>query len=1455
MAQKQTILFTVMPRGISVNADPLPVSVFVSPRLEGADTLGAFQDWLRWTRRLKHRGLKLQFRCGNRAFTAPIDRDPLQPDLWEQLFKEDTLVRSHVFDDYSDRGIISYPVRQALSALKAIYQEASVSLALPEAPNGEGQHERGNRRILRELVSGLEVNWNGDEAPRWRQVVRITKKTADIAQAQQALTGPLDREGLIVSKPDSSALQKVAVPFAVFHHMPTPKRNELKIDPDTLFDFHQALSALNSYPDLLRALGLVFDIKLPRQFVAQKPLGQFGTLSVTKITPGWRWSLKPVTPPLATAYVHFKLGQQQFFFSAPRIMSDPTAPVSVMGLLNLDPQRFGLAQVDVDGGMHKAIMVAETLSPPPDHNLIPSAQPEVAPNPEVFDAESTLPALRSGGLSLFADRRALALLDTLLQSRAFNDALTSGGAQPRPFFTEDIVRGYRLDVWDSRSAGWHSLHLRNADYQVGELPFSPDTKPEEGWIQLAVTQPAKGAKPVTNDLYLHEAIARWTGWSLSAPMPSKHLSRYPSAKDAVPRDDEPEKFAEDEPVTPFKVTAKYQVVPGSLPRLRFGTRYRLRARPVDLAGNSLLVDDKFADLLSAVFALPRDPEGFVYLRFEPVAAPLVILRDSKAVTDPGSAVDRIVIRTFNDDIAKDADVAETIAADRHIVPPRTSVEMGERLGMFDDAAGKLKSDAATWTLIGQRDGGEFNKTAITVAGKTDEYPLEASNRVDELPHLPDPLSRGAAIRDLPGTPSGVIGKVTPGAGASSQVTYNALSDPNPRPGSATLISFANTPDWENTVGFRFALTEAAPGQTDLGPQWDPAERVLTVFLPKGQTKVVPLTSYAGAEDLKLMGVWQWLRQYIERVTVTDPQPQFLQPGADVDRLAHVLQRAIEGGHWMLTPPRLLTLVHAVQQPIGHPSFTALNAEHEDVKWDKTPLQTAPDRGRTDPTELAPITAWRRPGATDAFLLGALKVHGVSTAKLDLLAAWNDPVDDVTQSKPTVAQLSASVDELPLRTLGEGYLVAAGKEYRAVGYYDPEHDQIALVRAGDWAGTKGVDYVQFNNAAPRHLFNDAKRHVVSYTAVAASRYQEYFLPDQPGGFTRAGEPVTVDVPASARPLAPDVVYVVPTFGWQRQTETNLKRSVRFGGGLRVYLRRPWFSSGEGERLGVALYSYANGSLDAQHRDKFKPFITQWGMDPIWQTANLTGAPGINNFPDVTDGDRDWRLSLEESSARDQKTGAPGRVDVVGFEVQFDESRSLWFADLTINTFSETYMPFVRLALVRYQPHALADAKISRVVLADFVQLTPDRSAMVTSDPHHAKTIRVVVSGVAPRGPQPMFQGQPAEKLGVHRPTQVRVRVQEHDENLASDLAWHDVPDTVAKVTSESDDFVADQASLAMWAGRVTFAQLPKVGRYRLLIEEFEYVSANFGLEKDRADLPKRLIYAEIFELDAALIREG
>src|SRR6266566_3907477 len=1214
MAREQTVLFTVMPRGVAVDSATLPVSIFVSPRLNGANELGAFPDWMLWTRHLKEDGLELELQCGARRRVFAIDRDALEPDLWEQLFRQDTYVRSHeTFDNYDERGCLSFPVRQTLSALKSIYQEASVELALPEKPFfGNRRKEFGNRDRLAALVDGLQVHWDGRQANELRTAVRNLYARQFLA-AQQRPAGPLDREGLITGQPKSAALNHaVALPFAVFHHMPTPDYGDgIKLpDNDKLLDFHQAFTSLNAYPKLLRALGLVFDLDLPRSFVAATPSGARGTLSVRKVIPGWDSRLEITSHLLKTAYLRFKSGDHEFFFTAPRV-SDPDGPhdfLGVLGLLNLDPAHFGLAQVDVDGAMHKTIMLAETLHPSGDHNLIKNATPQEAQHPEVFDPEATLSSLRSGGFSLYADNRALQLLQSIQQSKQFNDSLGLNQAQHRLFYAEDLIRGYRLDVWDSRTNAWHSLHLRRGKYRVGDLPFTPKDEPEEGFVQLAVTQSAPHAENGTKDLYVHEAIARWAGWSLSVSLPGKHLSRYANADDAIPRDDDPEKFAEDQAVTPFRVTAHYKIVPKSLPPLRFGVRYRLRARAVDLAGNSLRWDDKLPDSLAAIFALPRDAEGFAYLRFEPVPAPLIVIRDERALTDLGSAVDRLVIRTFNDDISKDAEAADTTAADRHIIPPRASIEMGERLSAFDDASGKLKSDAATWKLIADRDQGELNmvKFAVAEGDPEKEYPLEPNETIDELPFFPDPLSRGAALRDLPGTPNAGIGNAIPGAGAPASIDYQLLSDPNPRSGSATLISFGESGEWQNTRGFRLALAEPAIDQDDVRPHWDPIGRVLTVFLPKGQTKVVPLTSYMSADDLKLMGVWQWLREYIENVTANNPLPPSLQPGSDLDRIAHVLQRAVEGGHWMLTPPHLLTLVHATQQPIGRPEFTALHISHA-TEIDRETLQTAPDRGHTDPTELTPVTAWRRLDSTETYLLGALKIHGASTAKVDLRAEWDDPVDDISKPKWETVRSSGPADELPLPASLEGPLFVLEAEERAVGYYDLEHDQIAFVRADDRPASSDFN---FSQAAPRHFLNDTKRHIVRYTAIATSRFREYFDPGL--NFNRSSDPVAVDVPASGRPLAPDVVYVVPTFGWERQTGTNLKRSVRFGGGLRVYLRRPWFSSGEGELLGVTLWNDPSKPPDAVQRDKFKPFFTQWGMDPIWQTDALGGAPDSDNF---------------------------------------------------------------------------------------------------------------------------------------------------------------------------------------------------------------------------------------------------
>jgi hypothetical protein len=1054
-------------------------------------------------------------------------------------------------------------------------------------------------------------------------------------------------------------------------------------------------------------------------------------------------------------------------------------------------------------------------------------------HPEVFDPTTTLSSLRSGGFSLFADARALALLDTAKRSKAFSDAYEGTAPSPGPLCAEDLTRGYRLDVWDSHTGTWHSLHWTQMSLAIGDPPIPLEVGDTEGFFQLVATQAAPaadGTRP-NDDLYLHEAIVRWSGWSLSADTVGKHLTRAADPDQSVPDPQHPD--PESEPVTPFKLTVSNKVVPGTLPRLRFGTAYRFRLRAVDLAGNGLLADEPETALLSPVFSLPRSEGVVPYLRFEPVAAPVIVLRDKRGLTGEGSSVDRLVIRTYNSDPSLDGTPADLTASDRHIAPPRTHVELAERHGMFDDGSGKLVGSAAMWKLIKERDAGNFPEVAIddvVIDGVKQSFPLDADASIAELPYLPDPLARAAALRDLPGVPPANAARVAPGAGAAGQVSYEPVADPRPLLGAVTIVEFGGRDDWQNVRPFRLALADGHGA-----PVWDPDERVLTVSLPKATTHVLPLSSCPDSQDLKYMGVWKWLKDYIESVSRKRLHQEFFD-GVDKDRIAHVLSLAAEGGHGMLTPPHLLTLVHAVQQPLGRPQFTRLAAQLDPTRADA--LQTQPEASPTAQTELEVLQAWRHHGDTDAWLIGAIQVHGASTAKLDIRAEWTDPIDDLKANKPGAQSFSAPVDELPLPALQEGYLASDGGR-RAVGYYDPDHDLICCGPAGAALGELASGVVLETDAAPCHRIGDARHHVVTYTSVSTSRYREYF-PAKDGAkdrdFTRTSDPVTVHVPASARPVAPQVRYIVPTFGWEREARSDQIRSVRLGGGLRVYLDRPWYSSGAGERLGVALAP--DESVD---REEWKPFITQWGQDPIWQSAAVDAFPEPRNFPDAVA--EEAGLPLD---ALVPGTSLPRHIAVAGHKAHFDEHRRLWYCDLTVDTNSTAYAPFVRLALVRYQPHALIDAKVSRVVLADFCQLTPERACTVTADPYERGALAVVVSGPAPRGPVPRRRAtDPAA-----RPTRITVSVQQHDGSTVSDLTWSDAPSFL--VEGAEGDTTGSDADFILWTGTVRYTGLPeelRPGRYRLLITEHELLEAD-GLPDPI--LRERLIYAETLTLEDQLL---
>ena len=57
-----------------------------------------------------------------------------------------------------------------------------------------------------------------------------------------------------------------------------------------------------------------------------------------------------------------------------------------------------------------------------------------------------------GGLQLYADGRGLHVLDSIQQSKAFNDALEAGGAQPRPFFSDRSLATIRPGIGSALAA-------------------------------------------------------------------------------------------------------------------------------------------------------------------------------------------------------------------------------------------------------------------------------------------------------------------------------------------------------------------------------------------------------------------------------------------------------------------------------------------------------------------------------------------------------------------------------------------------------------------------------------------------------------------------------------------------------------------------------------------------------------------------------------------------------------------------------------------------------------------------------------------------------------------------------------------------------------------------------------------------------------------------------------------
>ena len=334
------------------------------------------------------------------------------------------------------------------------------------------------------------------------------------------------------------------------------------------------------------------------------------------------------------------------------------------------------------------------------------------------------------------------------------------------------------------------------------------------------------------------------------------------------------------------------------------------------------------------------------------------------------------------------------------------------------------------------------------------------------------------------------------------------------------------------------------------------------------------------------------------------------------------------------------------------------------------------------------------------------------------------------------------------------------------------------------------------------------------------------------------------------------------------------------GLRIYLDRPWYSSGDGELLGVVVWpsvlntpvknsgvivnqgdlpthqavggSQQNGGqkkrinlrqlarireVGSPLPEALKPLVTQWGMDPIWASNPLPAdLPGFEHFKNPAQ--IGLRLSLEELKGMNDPSSDYYEVGVAAYKPEYDPERGLWYCDVQIDA-GQAYLPFVRLALVRYQPHSLPDAHLSHVVLADLAQLTPERTATITYNPKNPTKIDIVVAGLS-------YSATQAAK----GPSLMEATIETNPAGPDDELGWRPVPDGTVVLQSKPLGLY----NVWRYELRPHRVKAPRHQALRLVIKEFELLPADaknaqgqlmYSMGKPFEG--RRLVYAEILKV--------
>ncbi|WP_431965988.1 hypothetical protein [Nocardia sp. bgisy134] len=1490
------VMTTVLPYSVDPN-DPFHISLYFTHRLEGGGTLADYAVMVNWVKSLREATFRLHTDSSPSAISCtPLlnpDPDPRivppSESAWATAFPASTKVRDFPKPVVTETPWRSYPAnRMRDHALDAHYTsacscpvnrpsvagnrlaEATLDVfrearpgnglidALSRYPEAVAGH-RNDLTVGQDNASRAAIDpprptpaiFDPDAGPDlhvfdvvtpqpWRSPIELLLADRTLDADITAFLDRLLAEPQLINSPMKRMLADVHAAQKYYNRpeeakeykdKPVAGQPEPPRTPHDTPDFHERASSTANVPTLARKLGFVVDVRVQDL----DALRNATLIRCDVIVDGAEEYLSPETHCMTVGS---------------RFLAKPASDRWRVGRLGLgDPERYRVMDLDPDAA---GLSLEQLL-----RDVVRALATEANGDPATFAPA----ALRATGFCLAELSRPDDLRVRLQQAQDLDPVVeVPGTAQTRhQFHFEGLHRGNRVEVWDDVTKMWHSLHERRVRASFDDKSILDGVR-DVGYLQNPPMNRVPGN--ANNPYYIHEVLAGWDGWSLSAPRPGKMIIHRNGREEVTAKPEDVTDQSGQPPGIEVRSTAETK----SLPALRYGRKYSFRISGVDLAGNSVPMDplstgepadgmvaaaSAHLDVLRADARQREEAGVFVTLRTDlaqtraphPEGVPGEIERATASAVEhalsgrmnpqldiepeklaglfsdsgdpdtvstprpffrwdpipaptlvprvaytPGESLQRMVIRTGL--------VGSPGLCQRHVVPPKGSQMEAELDGRFD-ALMRAGNHTRAYAVALKERGNLFNTRIQDLNSPTGTITQPG------MALLATPGATDLVTLDDLQVPNGPNSQPAEGQYVVHDVDNLVLPYlPDPMADGVALVFYESGADHRMAnprvlqsvvIQYSGQWPELQPLRLVLhnAPRLDAKQdgNVINVGLPPGEQVAVAFSTTLDAEHLEKMALWKLH-------PVQDPNV----PEADRKTLE---QAARDGWLWWLTPDEKLRLVHATARPARPPVITRLVAE---------------PRSANIPT---------------ANLDGVIDVHGASTEKVELRARWDDLIDDPASEQPKVSTSKEIV----------------------VDHRIEEHERYSMLTLQPDAENVGKRRSEVNIRTAIHKLPDTKARTVNYRLFGTSRYREFFLPNElPPADDEAsgGNEVAVNIPSSARPSLPVVHSVIPMFMWEQTTEPEHPFAIRRirRSGVRIWLERGWYSSGDGELLAVLTTGEPGLTPDEK--------VSLWARDPIIAGPKMTNTYEVPVLPA-------WQQRAAQLALT--PLGEPGRpvmhvvrqrksdkfadrdkvVNAYMFRPEFHDGRKLWFVDVILDSGNAVW-PFLRLSMARYQPNSIVGMEFSEIVATDFVQLAPERIATLSRP--ESDEVRVTVTGVTavtaePGAEKPVKPTDTASlRTGLTKSRRVTATLQARAAGAKSDLDWTDVRSVDCELAG------VDATSFkTSWTGVLKLEpaeQLLTPGTsddLRVLVEEFEKLAADPKPGEQTLSTTERLVYAD------------